>query len=167
MTTTSAPVTAERVREAAIGVRRMSSRMRSAAAATSSASIASGSVTASTLDDVLSARAVLDDDQARRRVLVARSVVSEQGAAAFEVRTLDVVRREPDRPIELRRRLRVAPEPRQQFAPRDVEVAVAVEIERVELVESGLRPVTLTDGDGPVEGDDGVGAERVELVVER
>jgi hypothetical protein len=47
-----------------------------------------------------------------------------------------------------------------------VEVAVAVEIERVERVDPGLRSVPLADGDRPVERDHVVRTERVEQVVE-
>ena len=52
------------------------------------------------------------------------------------------------------RRLGDAAQPSQQLRPDGVEQVVAVERERVDQGERGLRSVDLGDGDGPVERDD-------------
>src|SRR5690348_7322403 len=74
---------------------------------------------------------------------------------------------ERERPLVGDTRLRVAAEPPEQRGACGVEVAVPVEVERVEDREAGLRPRGLGNGDRAVEINDGRWRDTGERLVEQ
>src|SRR5829696_10560237 len=101
------------------------------------------------------------------RGLAPGSAAAERAAAAVEERALGGVLGAGDRRVVRGSRLAVTSEPSQQVRSDRVLEMMAVERERVDEREAGLRAVQLRDCDGAVERHDGARRDSEVEVVQR